>query len=611
MRSLGLLLAGALSLPGTAFAAADFVIDAQGGAFADSTPAVAVGGNTATTLGAQRLAAVKYAARIWAKLLDSQVPITVRVRFDDLTCGDDGQLTLAQTHAADLVQLGAQTPDGVPENVWYPIALADRILGVDLKPGVPDIELEINSAVDRGCADSEGWYYGFDGKATDRNDLVDTLIHELAHGLGFSSYISSQTGALLPRTPDVFTHHLVHAPSGRKLADLSNGERLLALQTPRTIVWSGREVQKEATQWLRPGSIHLTLDPPVAGFSSWVGEAGMGAVPNNLRVRGRLMFVPGRTACSQNIDATSAIVLVEAGHCERFVLLDRLRRAGAAGVLIAVPSFAGSNPYSFPEHPTMSLSIPVLTVSAMDAERIVTRLQTQSMQASFEANPSQLSGADAMGRPFVFSNSPADPGSNLSHFDTLPRPDLLMEPYARDKTTHAVDLTRAILMDIGWTITCGNSTLDPGEDCDEGAGNSDAPGGTCRTTCRMASCGDGIIVEGEECDDGTENSDVTPNSCRTMCREPRCGDHVIDEGEVCDGDADCSDSCRSRSSTTAKIPVWESDGMTIKQQAQKDGGCSCNLAGRRQSGNLTSLLFLTAVASLLAQRRRRSTRRSP
>lgn len=50
--------------------------------------------------------------------------------------------------------------------------------------------------------------------------------------------------------------------------------------------------------------------------------------------------------------------------------------------------------------------------------------------------------------------------------------------------------------------SCGDGRLDPGEDCDDGAGNSDTEPDACRTDCRAAGCGDGVLDAGEACDDG-------------------------------------------------------------------------------------------------------------
>jgi cysteine-rich repeat protein len=87
---------------------------------------------------------------------------------------------------------------------------------------------------------------------------------------------------------------------------------------------------------------------------------------------------------------------------------------------------------------------------------------------------------------------------------------------------------------------CGNSILDPGEECDDGNGsNNDA----CLNSCLEASCGDGFVENGvEECDDGnTENTD----NCVEGCRLSYCGDGFVRTGfEECDdGNADNDDAC--------------------------------------------------------------------
>jgi len=47
-------------------------------------------------------------------------------------------------------------------------------------------------------------------------------------------------------------------------------------------------------------------------------------------------------------------------------------------------------------------------------------------------------------------------------------------------------------------------------------------------------CGDGVVDDGEQCDDGAANSDTEPDACRTSCLEAYCGDGVADSGEACD-----------------------------------------------------------------------------
>jgi cysteine-rich repeat protein len=97
---------------------------------------------------------------------------------------------------------------------------------------------------------------------------------------------------------------------------------------------------------------------------------------------------------------------------------------------------------------------------------------------------------------------------------------------------------------------CGNSNIDPGELCDQGALNSNTTPGACRLDCHPARCGDGIVDTGEVCDLGAANSDAPDATCRPDCHPARCGDGIVDTGEVCDDGNDvagdgCSASCRS------------------------------------------------------------------
>ena len=56
--------------------------------------------------------------------------------------------------------------------------------------------------------------------------------------------------------------------------------------------------------------------------------------------------------------------------------------------------------------------------------------------------------------------------------------------------------------------------MDPGEGCDEGAGNSDERPGACRSGCTPAGCGDGVVDPGEGCDDGnTAEGDGCSSTC--------------------------------------------------------------------------------------------------
>jgi len=98
---------------------------------------------------------------------------------------------------------------------------------------------------------------------------------------------------------------------------------------------------------------------------------------------------------------------------------------------------------------------------------------------------------------------------------------------------------------------CGNGRFEPwtGEECDDGARNSDTTPNGCRANCKWFRCGDGIIDAGEFCDNGAGNSNTHPDACRLSCTLPYCGDGVVDKNnqEQCDdGNIMNGDGCSGR-----------------------------------------------------------------
>ena len=91
---------------------------------------------------------------------------------------------------------------------------------------------------------------------------------------------------------------------------------------------------------------------------------------------------------------------------------------------------------------------------------------------------------------------------------------------------------------------CGDGVVDPEEQCDQGAANSDVAADACRTDCREAYCGDAVVDTAETCDDGNASGD---DGCSSSCEveegwdcsagscAPVCGDDLAVGGETCDG----------------------------------------------------------------------------
>ena len=91
--------------------------------------------------------------------------------------------------------------------------------------------------------------------------------------------------------------------------------------------------------------------------------------------------------------------------------------------------------------------------------------------------------------------------------------------------TYTVTVTRS-------PAACGDGIIEAGEECDNGALNSNT--GSCLTTCKLAKCGDGHVhFLVEQCDTGGVDT-ATCNGA--TCTNAICGDGIVNlaAGEQCD-----------------------------------------------------------------------------
>jgi len=551
-----LLLFSALVTPSTGLAETTITLqiaDDPGTGFYDETPASPVGGNNGTTLGDQRINAFEYALSIYQKVLFSDVPIVVEAKFSDLPCDDTYGAVLGASAPAVAV---SSVPGGRADpNVVYPIALANHLAGSDLDPDTPDITVELNANVDQGCLGSFGWYYGLDGNGsqnTQETDFVRVVLHELGHGLGFIDFVDRDTGEALFSRPDVFSLHVFDNLTGERWSEMTNSERVASLTHVRNVVWDGQYATAFAPDYLVLGSPIILTTPQLSGFSAVISEAGYGPPLADGDVEGELVVGSPANGCvSLTNDASDKIVLLYAEECMYEAMTARAQKGGALAVLIAAQDLGESPPphlayYSFVETNT----IPTVSITLDDAEILQNEIDNdRPVTITLASDPYTRVGTDAEGRVYLLATEPMTSNS-ISHWDFLARNDLLMEPQETIREEiHDIDLTSALLRDIGWNTVCGNGERDEGEECDDGPLNSDTEPDACRTTCRPHSCGDGVIDSDEHCDSGLNNSDDLPDQCRTDCTNPICGDGVVDSNEECDsGDSNSDtepDVCRA------------------------------------------------------------------
>jgi hypothetical protein len=123
--------------------------------------------------------AFQFAVDIWESQLTSTVPIRIRAEWGPLEINVLGQ---AIWGAAFANFDGAQH-----QNVYYPVALAEKISGTNLNEEEPDIVAQFSSTIN--------WYFGTDGNPTaGKMDLVTVVLHEICHGIGFVDTYSSSSG---------------------------------------------------------------------------------------------------------------------------------------------------------------------------------------------------------------------------------------------------------------------------------------------------------------------------------------------------------------------------------------------------------------------------------
>lgn len=216
--------------------------DGAGEGFNDPTAATPEGGNTGTTRGAQRLQLFQFAAGIWGAFLDSTVPIDVSSKFDSLTpCGPGGGVL----GAANTTQIFSDFPNAPLPGAWYHVALANKRAGSDIFPAGAEINARFNSDVDTGCLGAGSrFYYGLNNATPfNRVNLLVVLLHEMGHGLGFSTFVNGATGANPLDVPDGFQFRMLDRTTNKLWIEMTNAERQASALNTGNVLWDGPNVR--------------------------------------------------------------------------------------------------------------------------------------------------------------------------------------------------------------------------------------------------------------------------------------------------------------------------------------------------------------------------------
>lgn len=484
---LSLFVGASLSAAVATAQAAEIIVvpgDAPGFGFFDPTPVAPVGGNPGTTLGEQRLNVFLRAAQIWGANLNSQVPVSVIAFFDPLPC----TATSAVLGSAGPLSASRDFPGAERANTWYVAALANKLAGVDLDPPPPNSDgsdLDIVAFFNRdlglpGCLEGSGFYLGLDGNGpANLDNLLSTVLHEFGHGLGFLTLTSSATGNYFGSVggvggfPTIYDHFAFDNTTNKLWVEMTAAERQQSAINPRQLVWTGERVTARADNVLdNAREIFLVtrqqsrvLDSGPAQFGPQVDARRpiaekIGQVvdqPSGLGLACEPLSAANASAVRGNI------ALIDRGVCAFTIKVKNAQNAGAKAVMIAdntaaLPpgELAGTDP---------TITIPSARISQADGVAIKQAIAASGVGAGgrisffrpsavFYENIFRLAGADYHRHVTLYTPNPRQPGSSVSHWDTLAKPNLLMEPFSTTPPVLSVappnDLSRPFMRDIGW-----------------------------------------------------------------------------------------------------------------------------------------------------------------
>lgn len=150
-------------------------------------------------LGAVRRAGIEAVALAWSNVLGGTIPVVIDIAV--------------QTDNPNVLASASPTDWAIGTDRVMPLALAAQVLNQSVNDGRSDLTVRVNP--------DHAWDYDLSGNAAPGMvSFVYTLLHEVAHGLGFLTLFSPETGQVLTPLPSPFDLHM-----NRSAAD---GNRLVA-----------------------------------------------------------------------------------------------------------------------------------------------------------------------------------------------------------------------------------------------------------------------------------------------------------------------------------------------------------------------------------------------
>jgi hypothetical protein len=437
---------------GEAIAQVDFVLvnqDGPGEGYNDPAVRAPVGGNAGVTLGQQRQIAMQRAFDLWGQRLWSPEPVQVASSFDALFCSGSAALWGL---GGPLFYLSNFASAPVADT-WYPVALANSLAGTDLLPGDFDHFVRFNVDLDEGCQTGvTGFYYGLDNAAPAGSvDFLQLALHEIAHGLGFLSYLPAFELEFRDGLPDVYAHFIRDQTTDELWPEMgSDDERVDSAIRCREVVWDGSNVAADAAAFLTPGTPILRA-PALDGVAGSDGDFEVGwatfgpSLDSVSPVTADLEQASPADGCAPLTGFTAGnIALIDRGTCAFADKVQNAQDAGAVGVVVANVDvgchllLGGIAP---------AVTIPAVHVTEIDGDTLKANLP--GLEVTLMVDGGRPAGWHRNDGVLLTVFDPLAPSSSISHFDgLLGRSPLLMRPSV--DAPSGLDLTPALLFDIGW-----------------------------------------------------------------------------------------------------------------------------------------------------------------
>ncbi len=419
-------------------------VNEPGVGFNDPTPATPVGGNPGTTLGQQRLNVFQRAAEIWGATLRSNVPIVVEGRFTSLGSGVLG--------SAGTTSIFRNFPNAPFGETWYHYALANALAGEDLSAQNPP-----RAQINTNFSTNFNFYLGLDNNAPpDQVDLLTVVLHEFAHGLGFSTFVNGANGRNAGADDtnpdggftDCYARLLRDENLNLNWNQMTATQRRDSAINTGNLTWTGPTTQSALPVALESSPVlRIEREPPVfiaVNQATFGGPITLGGLTRPL-VAAQPSLACGPLSNPGAVNTNFA--LVDRGDCPFIDKAANVQQAGAQGLIIA-----NNTPGGFiPGGTAPDITIPVVGISQADGTTLRNFLSSGSVTATLLLDSTRLAGT-TNGRIRMFAPNPRQAGSSVSHWDNTVRPRLLMEPAINPRLPRTQDLTLNLFRDLGWTV---------------------------------------------------------------------------------------------------------------------------------------------------------------